>query len=437
VVTDDKSTDESCPAVSTVGNNDGNLDPGESITCTASYTVTQADVNAGSVTNTAFATAGGTQSNNDDETLNAEQLSALSLVKTADPITYDEEGDVIAYSYLVTNTGNVALAGPVTVFDDKSTDESCPAVSTVGNANGNLDPGESIVCTASYTITGADMTGGSVTNTAYATADGTQSNNDQETVYLVAITIQKEVSDDGTNFDTASVTAQAPADAWYRITVTNTGASPLNDVTVTDDDLVVSQNIGSLAVGETVVLVPYTPVEPNEVEWSDLFIDGFCDAEDFSFPNTATVIGTSDDDGSQAVADDAALYECLTVRDLCALLGGRPSNLKVEYNGTSTGINEQGVVCENEPYPAIVDIQFYDKNKPTQLFEDVLVGDMMTIMGKFTQGNSGKIPPDIKVDIIDPSTGFVIETFNFHGSCSAPLNIGDEICGLTIVGGTN
>jgi hypothetical protein len=386
------------------------------------------------VTNIAYATAGGTQSNNDDETLHAEQGPALTLVKTAFPLTYDEEGDVIAYSYLVTNTGNVALAGPVSLFDDKSTDESCPAVSTVGDNDGNLDPGESIVCTASYTITGADMTGGSVTNIAYATAGSTQSNNDQETVYLVAITIVKEVSDDGVNFSTASVSAQAPADAWYRITVTNTGASPLNDVTVTDNDLVVSQNIGSLAVGETVVLVPYAPVEPNEVEWSDLYIADFCDAN-FSFPNTAMVIGTSADDGSQVVADDSALYECLAVADLCELLGGRPSNLKVQYNGTSTGANAQGVVCQNEPYPAVVDIQFYDKNKPTQLFEDVLVGDMMTIMGKFTQGNSGKIPPDIKVDIIDPSTGIVIETFNFHGSCSAPLNVGDQFCGLTIVGG--
>ena len=37
----------------------------------------------------------------------------MLLDKTATPSTYDEVGDVISYSYEVTNTGNVTLAGPV------------------------------------------------------------------------------------------------------------------------------------------------------------------------------------------------------------------------------------------------------------------------------------------------------------------------------------
>ena len=48
------------------------------------------------------------------------QTKTLSLVKSASPSSYDSVGDVVAYSYLVTNTGNVRLAGPVTVADDKA-----------------------------------------------------------------------------------------------------------------------------------------------------------------------------------------------------------------------------------------------------------------------------------------------------------------------------
>ena len=99
---------------------------GGTITCTASYTITQADLNAGSVTNVARASAGGIESNQDTETVTAVQTKTLLLDKSASPASYDSVGDVISYSYLVTNTGNVALAGPVTVADDKAT-VVCPA----------------------------------------------------------------------------------------------------------------------------------------------------------------------------------------------------------------------------------------------------------------------------------------------------------------------
>ena len=135
-VADDK-TSVVCPALSTVGNEDGFLDPNEAVTCTASYSITQADLNGGSVTNVAKASAGGTDSNQDSETVTAVQTKTLSLVKSATPSTYSTVGQSISYGYLVTNTGNVRLAGPVTVADDKAT-VTCPALGTVGQNDTNL-----------------------------------------------------------------------------------------------------------------------------------------------------------------------------------------------------------------------------------------------------------------------------------------------------------
>ena len=70
--------------------------------------------------------------------------SALTLVKSATPGTYDSIDDVISYSYLITNTGNVTLDGPFTIADDQTT-VTCPATATLARRLA------SITCTASYT----------------------------------------------------------------------------------------------------------------------------------------------------------------------------------------------------------------------------------------------------------------------------------------------
>ena len=89
--------------------------------------------------------------------------AAASPAPTAGPCT----ADTIGYSYLVTNDGNVSLTGPVTVADDKVA-VTCPAVSTTGNSDAEFDPLETLICTALYTVTQADLNAGSVTNIAQA-----------------------------------------------------------------------------------------------------------------------------------------------------------------------------------------------------------------------------------------------------------------------------
>ena len=100
----------------------------------------------------------------------------IGLVKSASPTTYKVAGDVITYTYVVSNTGNTDLAEPVTVTDDKAT-VTCPA--------GDLLIDASMTCTATYVITAADVNGQSVTNTAQAHADGIDSNEATATVTLV------------------------------------------------------------------------------------------------------------------------------------------------------------------------------------------------------------------------------------------------------------
>jgi hypothetical protein len=102
----------------------------------------------------------------------------LTLVKTAAPATFVQVGDVISYSYLLTNSGSVALLGPFTVLDDKAL-VTCPDTASMA-------PLESITCNASYAITLGDLVAGFVTNTAtgygFYNETPVSSNSDQETV---------------------------------------------------------------------------------------------------------------------------------------------------------------------------------------------------------------------------------------------------------------
>ena len=196
------------------------LAPGGSFTCTATYTITQADLDAGSVTNVATAYGYWGQeeqtSNTDSETAVAEVSGpSLALVKTANPTLYDTVGDVITYTYDLTNNGDVTLAAPFSVQDDKTT-VTCDA------APASLAPGDSFACTATYLITGDDLLAGSVTNVAqaqgyYANA-AVRSNTDTATV--VADLVAPTVKIDAANLTTCEVES---GEQCITFTVTITG----------------------------------------------------------------------------------------------------------------------------------------------------------------------------------------------------------------------
>lgn len=143
------------------------LDPGESVTCTGSHSIVQADLDAGSYSNTA--TAVGTppigpvvEAVAQTVTVTAIQKPALLLTKAGAPPTYDAVGQIITYTIVATNSGNVTLSS-VQVSDAKLGALTCTPAQPV-----TLAPGASISCSGTHTIDQADLDQGWFENTALA-----------------------------------------------------------------------------------------------------------------------------------------------------------------------------------------------------------------------------------------------------------------------------
>ena len=122
-------------------------------TCTAEYTVTQADLDRGHITNAARAS--GLTPNDDtvdsgpaDATVHAVPQPGIGLAKSASPVRYAVPGEIIDYGYTVNNEGNVTLHG-ITLTDNKVGAVTCPF--------DTLAAGESMTCSAAYVTTQADV----------------------------------------------------------------------------------------------------------------------------------------------------------------------------------------------------------------------------------------------------------------------------------------
>ena len=223
VVNDDKATTVICPALPAAG-----LAPGASITCTATYAISQNDLDAGALTNIASATSGNTVSPSDKVTVNAEQKPGLKLSKSADPTSYSLLGQLIDYKYIVENNGNVTLQGPFSVADDKGIPVTCAAPAS-------LAPADTMECHASYAITQADLDAGSVTNHAEAQAffGGNPVKSPMAQVTITAVQT-RALSLDKTAIETTY--ASAGDEIHYDYLVTNVGNVTLHDAIAINDN---------------------------------------------------------------------------------------------------------------------------------------------------------------------------------------------------------
>ncbi|MFF2350456.1 hypothetical protein ACFVVL_11795, partial [Kitasatospora sp. NPDC058115] len=270
------------------------LAPGAAVTCTATYTVTQADVDAGSIKNTATST--GTPPRGEppvsppaDALLPAPEQPAVALVKTAstDKLTVGEE---ISYTFAVTNTGNVTLKD-VKVTEGTFTGSGKLSPVSCPNGAASLAPGATVLCTATYTVTQADVDAGSVKNTA--TATGTPPNGPPPVSPPSEVTIPAPNNPALTVVKTASSSRPdqltVGETVTYTFAVKNTGNVTLKDVKVNETAFTGSGTMSavtcpsteaaSLAPGATVTCTATYTVTQADVDAG-------------SIKNTATSTGT-------------------------------------------------------------------------------------------------------------------------------------------------
>jgi uncharacterized repeat protein (TIGR01451 family) len=166
----------------------------------------------------------GTQTS-DSQTCVVVPTPHISLTKTPNPTSVNAIGQVVTYTFVVTNDGELPLTS-VTVADTFTTGGSGPvsAITCAAGTNGSfsLAVGASTTCSMTYTVTAVDILLGEIANTA--TVTGTPPTgapvtaSATATVAAVAIqsfSIRKAVSGPGIDGVVA-----------YSITVSNTGNVP-------------------------------------------------------------------------------------------------------------------------------------------------------------------------------------------------------------------
>ena len=234
-VTDPVAGAVTCPG----GNPIPTLAVNGSVTCSASYTVTPADATAGSKTNVATATGTAppnscatppcTVSGSGTTTVTApSSVPEIKVVKKASPTTAATIGQVIDYTIVGSNTGNVTLTN-VTISDTK-----IPALTCVPAAPATLAVGQTITCTGSYTLTAADATNASVTNVA--TGTGTPPSGPPVTGTGTATTPVVPVANDDTDSTSLNqpvTTPVSPNDSYPPGSTVTTGGTTTQGGTVT------------------------------------------------------------------------------------------------------------------------------------------------------------------------------------------------------------
>ncbi|WP_157754230.1 DUF7507 domain-containing protein [Lysobacter capsici] len=216
------------------------------------YTITADDVTAGSVDNTATASGtppGGPLTTSPPSSTSTPTTAVnpqLTLVKTAGTPTdvngngLTDAGDTIAYTFAVTNPGNVVMNG-VAITDAKLSAAPITCTPSTVPAGGTANCGP-----VTYTITADDVTAGSVDNTATAsgtppggplTTSAPSSTSTPTTAVNPQLTLVKTAGAPTTNLGANASVTDAGDTIGYTFVITNTGNVNLTNVVVNDAKL--------------------------------------------------------------------------------------------------------------------------------------------------------------------------------------------------------
>ena len=255
------------------------LAAGATMACSATYTVTQTDVDAGSIINTGTVTGADPSSNSVTKTAGATvttaQSASLALSKTASPSTGVVAGDTVTYTISGSNSGTVTLHN-VTVSDPLVSGLACTPVTPA-----TLAPGATISCTGTHAVTQSEVDAGSFLNTA--TISGlTPTNTPVSQTASKAVSASTAASLSLSKSASPSTGVVTGSAVTYTISGRNTGAVTLHNVTVSDP----------LATG--LVCTPGTPatLAPNAtISCTGTHTVTQAEVDAGSFVNTATIDG--------------------------------------------------------------------------------------------------------------------------------------------------
>lgn len=208
------------------------LAPQTDCVLTGNYTVTAADYVSGGVTNTASVATDEGETDSTTVTTPLTASPSMAVTKTASPASVSSAGSALTYTVMVENTGNVPLSG-VSVSDPMVSLDCGDGSSIIAT----LAVGATETCSASYTVSQADMDASStLSNTVTVSDDGTYSVSETASANVAVVQAPGMVaSKSGVLNDDDGIAGVSAGDTIvYGVSVENTGNVSLTGVTPSD-----------------------------------------------------------------------------------------------------------------------------------------------------------------------------------------------------------